>query len=509
MPRCLQCQEVYADQLRRCPYCGAGHETLAVPAEEARPDRAALPRNRRRLVGIAILGALLASLGVVLVAALPGGSERPGTAGAEAEVPDLVSPFTGPLAPPDEILPGDPKDGFLVESVDPDRDGVRVSGRCSPDATVRVRVNGRAAVIEPDGSRWSIVVPADDGSLRVTAEGLNGLVHGEEADARRAVGALGDPVRVTSHAEGQTVHAASVVLGVEAERARDEHEGVEAALPGVENRIQVGRGRFTLYRAPEGLVFVRFTARGQYAFLREADGQEMVLVPEGLARRGTGTEPPHGPAHVVRTDAFLIDRTEVTCGQYSMFLHQMALSEDRSLRDREDKGVPLRPKEWTGDDPPEGREHLPVTGVSWFGAFAYARWVGGRLPTEAEWERAAAGPHGNVFPWGIDFDPRRCRSGGDGPVPADSMLAGESPYSLLHTCGNVREWCLDRYDPRWYEQCSRDNPRWPSRTHHRVARGGSFASSQQNLVLQYRDHLPPAVQAADVGFRVVMPWPAR
>jgi formylglycine-generating enzyme required for sulfatase activity len=86
------------------------------------------------------------------------------------------------------------------------------------------------------------------------------------------------------------------------------------------------------------------------------------------------------------------------------------------------------------------------------------------------------------------------------------MSAGEGPFSLLHACGNAREWCIDRYDPRWYEQCSRVDPRWPTRTHHRVVRGGSYSSPQQSLVLQCRDHLPPGSQEPDVGFRVVVAW---
>ena len=86
--------------------------------------------------------------------------------------------------------------------------------------------------------------------------------------------------------------------------------------------------------------------------------------------------------------------------------------------------------------------------MSWYAAYAYARWVKGRLPTEAEWERAAAGPQGSPYPWGKEFDPDCCAR--TRLVPVSSKPDGASYYGLLHMAGNAREWCEDRYGPRWY-----------------------------------------------------------
>jgi formylglycine-generating enzyme required for sulfatase activity len=219
-----------------------------------------------------------------------------------------------------------------------------------------------------------------------------------------------------------------------------------------------------------------------------------------------GEDKPHGPRHLVRLDPYLIDRNEVTCAQYSHFLRHMRSAAEVGFRHHEDPGVSLRPVGWESDEPPDGQADLPVCGVSWFAAFAYARWAGGRLPTEAEWERAAAGPEGRPYPWGSGFDASLCRRDAGGPQRALSLEGGASYYGLLHMAGNVREWCDDRFDPRWYLRVSRRNPRGPARHLHRVVRGGSFESAPETLRCQYRDHLTATSKTKDVGFRVARRW---
>jgi formylglycine-generating enzyme required for sulfatase activity len=91
-------------------------------------------------------------------------------------------------------------------------------------------------------------------------------------------------------------------------------------------------------------------------------------------------------------------------------------------------------------------------------------------------------------------------------VAADALAEGAGPCDLLHACGNVREWCLDRYDPRWYLRGGRRNPRGPVHSMHRVVRGGSFASAPEALRLQYRDHYDVTKKAPDLGFRVARAW---
>ena len=147
-----------------------------------------------------------------------------------------------------------------------------------------------------------------------------------------------------------------------------------------------------------------------------------------------------------------------------------------------------------------------MVGVSWYAAFAYAKWVGGRLPKEAEWERAAAGPEGLTYPWGNEMWVDRCRHNAPGPLPAASLLEGQSPCALLHMSGNVREWCGDRYDPRWLRRSARVNPSGPPLGNHVVVRGGSFKSSAEELVLQARRHQAREYVADDLGFRVARSW---
>ena len=313
-----------------------------------------------------------------------------------------------------------------------------------------------------------------------------------------------DRIQFARELDGQTFHEAQLEIEL-APGSRDSKLAV--ALDGVENLVRLGNRVVRLYRAPPGMIFHRITETGHYAFLRLRDEQEVVLVPAGVSRRGMGEEPPHGPQHIVRMEAFLIDRTEVSGAQYSAFLEYMERVSDRSLRHREDDGSDLRPAGWTSFACPPGREDLPVTGVSWYGAFAYARWVGGRLPTEAQWERAAAGPIGQRYPWGAEYEPGRCVVDASGPVVARSMPLGAGPCDLLHASGNAREWCADRYDPRWLRFSSRIDPRGPAGLRHRVVRGGSFAGAAENLVLQFRDHEAPANRVPDIGFRVAMPWP--
>jgi formylglycine-generating enzyme required for sulfatase activity len=219
-------------------------------------------------------------------------------------------------------------------------------------------------------------------------------------------------------------------------------------------------------------------------------------------------EPPHGPKHIVHLSAHLMDRAEVSCRQYSMFLQHVRRANDFALRHPDDPGVELRPLEWEEDVHPDGWGGRAVIGVTWFAAFAYSRWVGGRLPTEAEWERGAAGPLGSPYPWGEKFDGAPCHASASTPSDAVSLPAGASHYGLLHMSGNAREWCGDRYDPRWYLRSSRSNPRGPSSNRHRVVRGGSYASNPENLRAQHRDNADPVTRPADVGFRVVIRWVA-
>ena len=106
---------------------------------------------------------------------------------------------------------------------------------------------------------------------------------------------------------------------------------------------------------------------------------------------------------------------------------------------------------------------LPATNIIWHDAAAYCGWVGRRLPTEAEWERAARGPSGFAYPWGQDRpSPRSARFAADGPVGVYGLPADTSPEGALHLSGNVAEWVADWYDPQYYARSQSSNPLGPA-----------------------------------------------
>lgn len=202
------------------------------------------------------------------------------------------------------------------------------------------------------------------------------------------------------------------------------------------------------------------------------------------------------PAHRVFLPSFYIDRYEVTNEAYSRFVDA--------------KGFPRLPH-WRAGRPSQELERLPVTYVDWDEANAYCQWLGKRLPTEQEWEKAARGPDGWVYPWGNFFDYRRANFGGlrSGPTPVGSFSSGRSPYGAEDMIGNVWEWTADLYQPYPGGSYVSDD----FGTKYRVARGNSWAGLGHfsGKVLEeveavearatYRLYFPPNIALEDVGFR--------
>jgi len=200
------------------------------------------------------------------------------------------------------------------------------------------------------------------------------------------------------------------------------------------------------------------------------DGAEMILIPEGEFIMGS----PEGegdyderPQHTVFLDAFYIDKYEVTNAQYKQFM---------------DATGHEAPAYW--DDERFNQPNQPVVGVIWHDAVAYAKWAGKRIPTEAEWEKAARGTDGRIYPWGNEWDNSKCNSdvGNDGyqyTAPVGSFLAGASPYGVMDMAGNVWEWVADRYGDNYYSQSPQQNPKGPDSGSMRVLRGGSWVSTLQ------------------------------
>jgi formylglycine-generating enzyme required for sulfatase activity len=182
---------------------------------------------------------------------------------------------------------------------------------------------------------------------------------------------------------------------------------------------------------------------------------EMVAIPAGSFTMGNDAGPPEErPAHAVTLPAFSIDRFPVTNARFAEFLNAVGPVSKKKERlfdvDDPDARIHMVGGKWTAD---EGYENHPVVEVSWAGARDYCAWRGKRLPTEAEWEKAARGADGRRYPWGNEAPDRtRARFGArkNETVPVDSFPAGASPYGVRDMAGNAWEWVSSAYRPYPY-----------------------------------------------------------
>ncbi len=318
---------------------------------------------------------------------------------------------------------------------------------------------------------------------------------------------------------------------------------------------------------PTGHVLTDFTARAARAVTAQYEG--MVYIPAG--EFWMGTEESYGdckPVHKVYVSGFWMDRTEVTNAQFERFVratgYQTIAERKPSAKDYPnappeklvpfsivftppDHAVPLNEHlrwwqavpgaDWRHPEGPgssiKGRENHPVVHVCWHDAMAYARWAGKRLPTEAEWERAARGSLDRKrYCWGDELLPggkwqaniwqghfpyeNTARDGFTGTAPVASFPA--NGYGLHDMAGNVWEWCADWYRPDYYKDSPTTNPQGPRDSDDpqepgvpkRVQRGGSFLCSDE-YCMRYlpgaRGKGEPNSAASHVGFRCV--WSPR
>jgi len=227
---------------------------------------------------------------------------------------------------------------------------------------------------------------------------------------------------------------------------------------------------------------------------RPADGMVMVYVPAGEFLMGSSdadgqAEDNEKPQHTVYLDAYWIDRTEVTNAQYRKCVEAGACPE---------------PGCW--DEDSYNAPGQPVVCVSWDDAQTYAASVGGRLPTEAEWEKAARGTDGRMFPWGNNVpDCNRASYSNcvERPAIVGSYLAGASPYGALDMAGNVWEWVADWYDEGYYARSPARNPQSPASGDSRVLRGGAFDGAAGLVRCAYRYGYAPDYRYLNRGFRLV------
>ncbi|NPV87100.1 MAG: SUMF1/EgtB/PvdO family nonheme iron enzyme [Anaerolineae bacterium] len=235
--------------------------------------------------------------------------------------------------------------------------------------------------------------------------------------------------------------------------------------------------------------------------IAEKDGMELVYVPAGEFAMGSEEgESDERPVHRVYLDAYWIDRTEVTNAMYAKCVQDGACDEPKS------RGSATR-SDYYGNS---RYADYPVINVDWFMADAYCRWAGRRLPSEAEWEKAARGTDGREYPWGdgapscdlANYDAGNYCVGDTSAV--GSYPEGASPYGALDMAGNVWEWVADWYDADYYGRSPRENPPGASSGGYRVVRGGSWNHNDDYVRAACRFRLGPSVTISNDGFRCAL-----
>lgn len=242
--------------------------------------------------------------------------------------------------------------------------------------------------------------------------------------------------------------------------------------------------------------------------IKGKDGAPMILIPAGPFLMGSNDGLPNErPEHTVTLNAYYIDQYEVTAGRYQKFIE----SAKHDL-----------PPTWD-DEAARTLSDLPAVGMSWADAAAYCKWAGRRLPTEAEWEKAARGTDGRRYPWGhmqpfvdiANYNRGIWVSEAITLVPVNSGLegmsvrhglkeGGKSPYGLFHMAGNAAEWVADWYDREFYQKSPDKNPTGPATGEKRVMRGGSWADLPTALRVTARFSAEPDFEERTIGFRCAM-----
>jgi formylglycine-generating enzyme required for sulfatase activity len=230
----------------------------------------------------------------------------------------------------------------------------------------------------------------------------------------------------------------------------------------------------------------------------ERDDVPMVNIPEGSFIRGSseGTgRSDEMPREKIYVDAFSIDKFEVTNKRYLAFIAATGHKEPFNVYE---EGTLFKVADI---------HDLPVVQVTWHDAADYCQWVGKRLPTEAEWEKAARGTDGRIYPWGneepsplhANYD--REWAGKETLKPVGSLPQGTSPYGVQDMSGNAREWVQDWYDKDYYQQAPKRNPKGPDKSLLKVIRGGGWRSFDSDIRAAARGKGGFALKTHGTGFR--------
>ena len=223
------------------------------------------------------------------------------------------------------------------------------------------------------------------------------------------------------------------------------------------------------YRPPAVRVEAPSAPKGK-TWTNPKDGSEMILIPAGPFKMGSDKDSDEKPIHEVNVSSLYISKHEITNRQWQKFVD----ANPRWQKGKADSKLVESDylNEWNDNSYPSDKADHPVTYVSWFAAKAYCEWAGGRLPAEAEWEKAARGTDGRVYPWGNDWDEGKCNVG-SGTKLVGSYPLGASPFGVLDMAGNVWEWTNSIYKPYPYKaNDGREDPN--DAGSRRVSRGGGW-----------------------------------
>jgi serine/threonine-protein kinase len=233
------------------------------------------------------------------------------------------------------------------------------------------------------------------------------------------------------------------------------------------------------------------------AWTRPSDGMVMMFVPESAFEMGSNTSSDEKPIHTVTLDTFWMDQTEVTNQMYALCVQAGTCH------------PPKRTKSYTRSSYYGNSQYdnFPVIYVDWNMAKTYCEWADARLPTEAEWEKAARGADGRTYPWGNDSPNSKLlnynNNVGD-TTEVGKYPAGASIYNVLDMAGNVWEWVMDWYDSNYYANSPSSNPQCPSSGDVRVLRGGSWGGNEFDVRSAFRVRGDPSNIDLNVGFRCAL-----
>lgn len=250
--------------------------------------------------------------------------------------------------------------------------------------------------------------------------------------------------------------------------------------------------------------------------IRQKDNMELVYIPAGTFTMGVSDEKIEWimnqnwcsdcerwifdsgqPEHEVFLDAYWIDKNEITNKQYSLCVSSGACKEPSNFGSSSRSNY-IKNSQFAD---------YPVIYVSWFDAKNYCTWAGGRLPTEAEWEKAARGTDGRIYPWGNNAPTSQLANSSlslDDTTEVGSFLKGASPYGILDMVGNVWEWLADWHSDTYYKYSSRSNPTGPISGDSRSLRGGGWSDYDVNYISTSRNANYPNGTSEFGGFRCVV-----